>query len=1040
MKREISQWFWGQINTNLAKISKKVMNNRHQRRYGELPQEEENQDQEGLEENLLNTTKQGHPNHKKDLKNRPPRRSVFDFLLLGIGRLFLFIFVTIPKSIFRLFGLKKDHTHKNSPQPPRHLFKRFINFSLKAGAALILLLIIYTFWVSRDLILLDPNRLRERNIHQSTKLYDRTGQHLLYEIFTDQRRTLVTLDKIPKALQQGVVATEDTSFYQHHGIRPLSIIRSIVYGVVGIGNNKIGGGASTLTQQLVKNAILINDNAYTRKPKELILSLRLEQKYTKDEILQIYFNEIPYGSTNYGVESAAQNYFGKTVSELDLEQSATLAGLPKAPSKYLNNLVALKERRNFVLRRMFEEKYITEAEMKEAQAKPLSFSRRIGNITAPHYVFYVKDKLSEMYGEQTVDTGGLSVITSLDWDAQAKAEQSLKENEKLMSDAGANNAAIVSFDAKTSQVLAYVGSKDFFNNEINGQFDVVSQARRQPGSSIKPIIYAAAFEKGYTPDTILFDVLTNFAISGKPYQPQNYTLEEYGPVTMRQALQGSLNIPAVKTFYLVGEKKGIEFANRLGYTTFNTGNFGLSLVLGGGEVSMLEHVHAYSVFANNGIYNEPVTILKVTDSKGEILQEWKPTEGKQVVDPKVTATLSNVLSDDASRAYIFGAGGALTLPGRPVAAKTGTTNGYKDAWTVGYTPSYVTGVWTGNSDNSPLKAGFGGGKVSGQIWNSFMKTFLQDKPVEPFPALPENDAEKPVLRGSTGGGITLDIDSVTGKIATSSTPPEYIVKRTFVQPHDILHYVDRDNPRGPVPENPAVDGQYSVWEEAIQNWISRKKEKDPNWQISFEEPPTEYDDAPSLEFIPTVVVNSPTPGSVLSSRHITTNIIASAPRGVAKVSYYIDKKLVSTVLTPPFWLDTYQRDLANGPHELSFIIEDDANNRIQQVIPFTLEAGEEAPYVTWIKGVNTYSTQDFPISFFLNPFKLEKIRELRVYKEQNGIRSPLTVINNFSNLFNSQINITWDELPSPGQWNLSTEITTDTGQVVPGETISITVN
>lgn len=1007
---------------------------RNQRRYGELP-EEEDFDEIDESEELDNET------HQKSSRNTPlkqkrnhQKRSIFDFLITLIGTLVYFIFVSLPRSFFRLF--QKNQSQNDGE--PRHLLRKLTTLCLKGGALLAFLLLIYTLWISRDLGALDPNHLRDRNVHQSTKIYDRTGTHLLYEIFTDQRRTLVTLDKIPKALQQGVIATEDKTFYTNQGVRLLSIGRAVA---VGVFTNKQIGGTSTLTQQLIKNAVLTNERSIDRKLKEIILSLRLTQKFSKDEILQIYFNEIPYGSTNYGVESAAQNYFGKTVSELTLEQSATLAGLPKAPSKYLNNPEALKNRRDFVLQRMFEEKYITEEEMKAAQETPLSFSRRVGNITAPHFVFYVREELSKMYGDPMVDTGGLNVITTLDYDAQLIAEKSFVDNDKLMKDAGASNAALVSFDAKTSQIVAYVGSKDFMNKDINGQFDIVSQARRQPGSSIKPIIYAAAFEKGYTPDTILFDVLTNFAISGKPYKPQNYTLKEYGPVTMRQSLQGSLNIPAVKTFYLVGEKKGIEFASRLGYTTFNNGNFGLSLVLGGGEVSMLEHVHAYSVFANNGIYNEPLSILKVQDPKGEVLYEWKPTEGKQVVDPKVTATLSDVLSDDGARAYIFGAGSSLTLPGRPVAAKTGTTNGYKDAWTVGYTPSYVTGVWAGNSDNTALKAGFGGGKVSGQIWNSFMKNFLQNKPVEQFPAPPVNDAEKPVLRGSSGGGITLGINSVTGKIAVTTTPAEFIVQKTFLQPHDILHYVNKDDPRGPAPQNPSSDSQYAVWEAAIQEWIARRHAEDPTWVMSFEEPPTEYDTPQSPEFAPTLTVISPQPGAVFQTRNLTTNIQVSAPRGVAKVSYFLDKKPVQVVTTFPFNLNINVRELENGPHELSLLVQDDLGNYAQQAIPISIDAGEIGPYVTWVRGLPSLSFTDFPVTFFLNPSKVELIRELRIYKQNpNGIKESLAIYTDFTHMTNGQIIVPWTDPASTGSWKLLTEITDLNGVVSEGDTFEITVN
>ncbi|EKD67004.1 MAG: penicillin-binding protein, 1A family, partial [uncultured bacterium] len=449
-------------------------------------------------------------------------------------------------------------------------------------------------WASKDLP--DPNKLTDRQIAQSTKIYDRTGEHILYEVFEDQKRTLITLDELPDYLVQGVIATEDTKFYEHHGIRPLSIIRAVVYGLLP--GKKIEG-TSTLTQQLVKNAILTSERRYSRKLKEFILSIRLEQVYTKDQILQIYFNEIPYGSTNYGVESASQSYFGKSASDLTLAEAATLAGLPQQPSRFLNDLDRLKERRNFVLRRMSEEGYITEAEKTAAQAEPLNLDVSYSNIDAPHFVLYVKEKLVEDYGEQMVDTGGLKVITSLDWDKQHIAEQVIDEvGTPKLAEAGANNTSLVAMDPKTGHILAMVGSKDYYDDSIKGQFNVATLGKRQPGSSFKPIIYAAAFEKGYTPNTILYDVLTNFASSGKSYTPKNYDLSEHGPVTMRQALQGSLNIPAVKTLYLVGEQKGVDFAERLGYTTLGEGDFGLSLVLGGGEVLLIDHVGAYATFAN----------------------------------------------------------------------------------------------------------------------------------------------------------------------------------------------------------------------------------------------------------------------------------------------------------------------------------------------------------------------------------------------------------------------------------------------------------
>ncbi|KKS70963.1 MAG: hypothetical protein UV42_C0039G0001, partial [Candidatus Magasanikbacteria bacterium GW2011_GWE2_42_7] len=795
-------------------------------------------------------------------------------------------------------------------------------------------------WASKDLP--DPNKLSDRQIAQSTKIYDRTGEHILYEVFEDQKRTLITLEELPDYLVQGVIATEDTKFYEHHGIRPLSIVRAVVYGLLP---GRRVEGTSTLTQQLVKNAILTSERRYSRKLKEFILSIRLEQVYTKDQILQIYFNEIPYGSTNYGVESAAQSYFGKSASDLTLAEAATLAGLPQQPSRFLNDLDRLKERRNFVLRRMSEEGYITEAEKSVAQAEPLNLDVSYSNIDAPHFVLYVKEKLVEDYGEQLVDTGGLKVITSLDWEKQQIAEQVIEDvGTPKLEEAGANNTSLVAMDPKTGHILAMVGSKDYYDDSIKGQFNVATLGKRQPGSSFKPIIYAAAFEKGYTPNTILYDVVTNFASAGNSYTPKNYDLSEHGPVTMRQALQGSLNIPAVKTLYLVGEKKGVDFAERLGYTTLGEGDFGLSLVLGGGEVRLLDHVGAYATFANDGVRHTPVSILKIEDNKGEILYEWKQDKGEKVLEKNITDTLSNVLSDDAARAYTFGAGGVLTLPGRPVAAKTGTTNGYVDAWAIGYTPSLVAGVWAGNTDNTAMKRGYGGSIVAAPIWNAFMKQSLEGSSVESFAGAPEIKTDKPVLNGSTGGGITLKVDEITGKIATSSTPEQYIVERTYIQPHSILHYVIKDDPQGSTPEDPAADPQYNIWEQAIQDWIVRKQAADPEWNLSFEEPPTEYDDAHSLELIPSLEVVYPAASSTIYSRQIDTDIRVSAPRGVTKVTYQLDGVYVGVVREHPFNLHYYAQGLAEGTHLLKVIVEDDIGNKLTKDVPFTLaNVGIESP-------------------------------------------------------------------------------------------------
>lgn len=920
-----------------------------------------------------------------------------------------------------------------SPHSPRRRLSRFSGIKksfgmlvLSTGVIGFLFLTLLVAWTSKDLP--DPDRLTDRQVAQSTKIYDRTGEHLLYEIFAHEKRTLVNLEDLPPYLVKAVIATEDTKFYEHKGVRPLSMLRALIYGLLP---GKRIEATSTLTQQLVKNAILTNERRLSRKIKEIILSIRLEQKYTKDQILKIYFNEIPYGSTNYGIESASQSYFGKHVSDLTLAEAATLAGLPKAPSRYLNNHDALKQRRDFVLKRMAEEGYITDAEKTAAQHEPLNVKQQLNNIIAPHFVLYVKEQLVQKYGETLVDTGGLKVVTTLDWDKQEAAEKAIAEvGSTTLKTAGANNVALTALDPKTGQIVAMVGSRDFFDKDIDGQFNVATLGKRQPGSSFKPIVYAAAFEKGYTPDTILFDAVTNFAVSGKPYMPHNYDLKEHGPVTMRQALQGSLNIPAVETLYLVGPEKGVDFAERMGYTTLSEGSFGLSLVLGGGEVKLLEHTSGFGVFANNGVRHDPVSILKVDDADGTTLEEWKQTDGTEALDPKIAATVSNVLSDDASRAYIFGAGGYLTLPDRPVAVKTGTTNNYVDAWTMGYVPSLVAGIWVGNTNNTPMNQKADGSKVAAPIWNAFMRAALKNTAPESFPTPPPNDADKPILRGSTGGGITILIDEVTGKRATSSTPSQFIKERTYIPAHSILHYVRKDDPRGPAPDNPAADPQYSIWESAIQDWAQREKEKNPNWNLSFEDPPTEFDDEHSWELIPTISVFSPAPSSTITSRDITTDIQVSAERGVAKVTYAIDGHYVAVVRGAPFNLNYHADTLEPGPHLLSIIVEDDIGDRITKDVPFLLDVPPPPPTVTWDKDSFTVSEKEFPKTFVLNYNKLDQIKSVTIFAQKEWMSEKLTIktISDFSHLFNNQITFTWGASPGVGSWNMTTELTLTNGE------------
>ncbi|MFH1286201.1 MAG: PBP1A family penicillin-binding protein [Candidatus Magasanikbacteria bacterium] len=975
------------------------------------------------------------PNRKKKPQESKRKTVIKTPFNLGILLFPLKATWAIVRGFFRALGWLWGRRPRGQEGSGGRFFKKIFSSGLILFVIVVIVGVLYTVWISRDLP--DPDRLTDRKVAESTKIYDRTGETLLYEIFSDQKRTIIEFESIPETLIQAVIATEDTKFYEHHGIRPLSIIRAFVTGVF---TKKKIAGTSTLTQQLVKNAILTGERSFKRKLKEAILSVRLEQKYTKDQILKIYFNEIPYGSTNYGVQAAAQSYFGKDVGDLELHELATLGGLPKAPSTYLSDREALKTRRNFVLRRMFEEGYISEEEKNDAQAKELTLERHFGDIKAPHFVLYVREKLVEEYGEQTVDTGGLKVITSLDWEKQKIAEKIIDEvGSKSLEEADADNTSLVAIEPGTGHILAMVGSKNFENEEIDGQFNVATLGKRQPGSSFKPIVYTAAFEKGYTPETILFDVITNFAASGRPYTPLNYDLKEHGPITIRMALQGSKNIPAVKTLYLVGVDEAISFARRLGYTTFTDSSAGLSLVLGGGEVKLLDHVAAFSVLANNGLKHEPVSILKVEDNRGDVLQEWKQENGERVLNSKITATISNVLSDDDARAYAFGRGSVLTLPGRTVAAKTGTTNNYVDAWAIGYTPSLAAGVWAGNTDNTPMKRGFGGSKVAGPIWNAFMREALEGTDNEEFPAPPKNDAEKAVLRGSKGGGVTLKIDKVTGKLASTSTPEKYIVERTYIHPHNILHYVVKSDPRGPIPKNPQGDPQYEAWERGIQDWIARKKEEDPEWDVSFEDPPTEYDDAHSLELIPTLEVVFPVSSSTLTSRQIDTDIRVSAKRGVEKVSYRLDGKYIGVIHEHPFNLSYTANELDPGAHTLTITVEDDVGNHVEENIPFLFEGLSISPGVSWVGENRDINGADTETTLLLNHTKLEKILSIDIFEQrEEGEKKKIQTIDSFGNLFNNQIPVHWTA-PELGNWTLSASTNLEGGVPGQGDYISLTV-
>jgi 1A family penicillin-binding protein len=853
----------------------------------------------------------------------------------------------------------------------RNKRKKFIVLWLKrivlAGIAAVMLFSIYLIgafaWYSRSLP--DPNKILERDLAQSTKIYDRTGETVLYDIHGDQKRTLVKLDEIPEYVQHATISAEDRFFYEHSGFNIVAMFKGVIIDPL-LGKQARGG--STLTQQFVKNSILTNERRLSRKIKEFILSYKIEKSFTKDEILQMYLNEIPYGSVAYGVQSASYTFFNKDVKDLSIAEAAILASLPKAPtyySPYGSNQDRLFARQQYIIDQMAKLGYITEEEAETAKAQELKFAVKRESITAPHFVMYIKEIISEKLGDDYVESGGLKVITTLDLDKQMAAEEAVVNGvEKRGENYGFHNAALISLDPKTGQILAMVGSKDYFDLEKDGNVNVTLRLR-QPGSSIKPMIYAAAFKKGYTPNTILYDVDTNFKTDTKDYAPKNYDLSQNGPVTIRKALAGSLNTPAVKAIYLAGVSNVIDFLELLGYTSFeDRSRFGLALVLGGGEVRLIEHAAAFGTFANQGVANPVAGILRVEDSKGNIILEYENRDRK-VLDSNVANQVTNVLSDNGARAYAFGASNYLTLSSRAAAAKTGTTNDYRDAWTMGYTPSLVTGVWVGNNDNTEMKRGAAGGVVAAPIWQEYMNKALEGSLIEGFPEPKIEETGKPILDGAVAQETKVKVDKFSGKLATEHTPQNAIEEKTFLNAHSILHYVYKEQPKGAVPEDPAqADSAYVHWEAAIKSWVEWKSEnqKEGDPEFIYETPPTEEDDVHTEANKPTVIINSPTSGQTVEGV-LKASVNVSAARGVSRVEYFIGSKRIATVDTAPFSLSMPLTSyFMKGQRTFRVVAFDDVDNQNEASIPLNIIIADVSePALNWLNANGeTISSTSFP--------------------------------------------------------------------------------
>jgi len=580
-----------------------------------------------------------------------------------------------------------------------------------------------------------PEELSSRSASfVSTQILDRDGR-LLYEIMDPNggRRIVVPYEEIAPDLINATVATEDGRFWQHAGVDPLGIVRAVVLNIREMG---IASGASTIPQQLVKLVLLSpeerTEQTLSRKIREAVLATEVSRRYSKQEILQTYLNEINYGNLAYGIEAASETYFGKKAGELTLAEASLLAGLPQAPAYWdpYSNWEGAKRRQGVVLGLMAEQGYITGAEAEAAKAQELVLQPLQLNIKAPHFVIWVQQTLEQDYGTEVLYRSGLRVYTTLDSDWQTIAEEEVRSHLATLQDQNVTDAALVAVRPKTGEILAMVGSADFNNAEIAGQINMAVRPR-QPGSSIKPITYLTAFEKGWTPATLIWDVTTEFRDgAGNPYVPGNYDGKEHGPVLVRNALAQSLNIPAVKTLDYVGLPAMLDTARRLGIASLTRADYGLSLTLGGGEVTLLEMVGAFAVLDNGGLKVPPVAIRRIEDAKGAVLWEYQAPAGDQVVSAQHAYLITDILADNTARAPAFGLNNALVLS-RPAAAKTGTTNDYRDAWTVGYAPELVAGVWVGNADNSEMKQ-VAGSRGASPIWHNFMERVLAGQPASQF--------------------------------------------------------------------------------------------------------------------------------------------------------------------------------------------------------------------------------------------------------------------------------------------------------------------
>ncbi|KKT01909.1 MAG: penicillin-binding protein [Candidatus Peregrinibacteria bacterium GW2011_GWF2_43_17] len=823
---------------------------------------------------------------------------------------------------------------------------------IAGGGILSLFVLLFLLALMLNFTLPSVAELADMNLEESTIIYDREGNQL-YAIHGEENRIMTDLPDISDYLVEATIATEDDDFYSHPGFDIKSLSRALINNILG----KPISGASTITQQFIKIKYLSPEKSYIRKFKELILAIKLEIFFSKDEILEMYLNEIPYGNNAYGAELAAEVYFDKKASELTLAESAILAAIPNAPTYYspygnhtystinvefteemladreiateddLNedeyslgligqtytlsedDSVYIKGRVDIVLERMVKEGYITESQMLATleDVQTVEFAEYRANIAAPHFVFYVKEALEEKYGTELVEQGGLKVYTTLDPTMQDYAEEAVEtyKNSNL-ENYGASNSALVAIQPETGQILAMVGSAEYGNEDIAGSVNMATSLR-QPGSSFKPIVYALAFLNGVlSPATVLYDVQTYFGTDS----PQDYSGTFKGPVSVREAIGQSLNLPAIKAFFLAGgEEAVVDFAETLGITTLNhDGNYGWPLALGAGEVTLLELVNTYAVFASQGNYLKATAILKIENANGEIIEQWEGADAIRVLDPEVAYLITNVLSDTTYRL-----GSNLTIDGQINAAKTGTsdkkiedgTSRPNNCLALGYTTSLVAGVWTGNADGSVMYGNADGYTTSAPIWKYFMTKALEGKAAEEFPRpgdikdmaisiatgkLPSENTPSEAIKTDIFASfaipteldnsyVKIEIDSESGKLATEFTPEESKVEKVYRIYQETF-------------------SEYANWVSGVERWLTEKVSAG-----EIELPPTEYDDIHTSETVnkqPTITIVSPSSLSTIETGTTEIEVEITAENGVKKVEFYTNDNLQYTSTEAPY--------------------------------------------------------------------------------------------------------------------------------------------